>query len=359
MTMRGWAIRDLVRICLLLVVCVSAPFGTDVAHGQTDGQVRLQCTLPDGSGISRMVGPYTEAGGLVPWQVSLQHPDYGGHFCGGSLISPSWVLTAAQCLNRFNDPSKSNDPSEPDVSGPDVGEITVMRGSLSLSSGGQRRSVKRFVIHDGYAPDASRGVSAHDIALVQLADRFMVMHRETVQLQSPQLERAFGSPGACSMVTGWVHTDDELTNRQPLPDRMQGVDLPVVDNRTCAAAMSDLGEVTDEMVCAGYEQGGLDACQGFSGSPLVVPGGVTGWSQLGIASWGESSCGKAGTYGVYTRVAPYIDWIQEQTSRQDLLKLSERAASVDEAYPQVADGSLYSDTYVPFEDWSYPNLEPR
>ena len=88
--------------------------------------------------------------------------------------------------------------------------------------------------------------------------------------------------------------------------------LPVIDNAACAERYG--GRITDGQVCAGYEQGTMDSCQGDSGGPLVVPGGPTGWTQLGVVSFGRG-CAQAGAYGVYTRVSHYIDWILAQTSR--------------------------------------------
>ena len=261
----------------------------------SSGAARFACTGPGDRVVSRIVGGTVAPSGLAPWQVSLQNQM--GHLCGGSLITPSWVLTAAHCVH--GDAPRS---------------VTVMRGSRSLSSGGERRAVERFRIHEGF--DLSNPV--HDIALIRLAEPFSVSRRETVQLQSAQLERAFGSPGACAVVTGWGRTNSGRRGgsrprgrERDIPDRLQAVDLPIVDNRTCAGAWGSAA-ITDRMVCAGYEQGTKGSCRGDSGGPLVVPGGATSWTQLGIVSWGPADCGEAEVYGVYTRVAPYIDWIQEQ-----------------------------------------------
>ena len=90
------------------------------------------------------------------------------------------------------------------------------------------------------------------------------------------------------------------------------VDLPIIDNATCAEVYP--GRTADGQVCAGYAQGTMDSCQGDSGGPLVVPGGPTGWTQIGVASFGRD-CAQPGAYGVYTRVSHYIDWILQQTSR--------------------------------------------
>ena len=317
------SIRGLGAGWLLLAVSVWAALGASMARGQTADQVgsgftwddyvrhsaahsrvtssgpdSFDCTAPGGRSVSRIVGGAPAPSGLAPWQVSLRHADYG-HFCGGSLISRSWVLTAAHCLEEIKD----------------TRPLTVMRGSRSLSSGGEERAVEHIVMH----PDYDSNSLFNDIGLVRLAEPFDVSRGETVQLQSAQLERAFGAPGACSVVTGWGTTtvrqrgSGARARAQSRSDRLLAVDLPIVDNRTCAAAMGS-SEIMEEMVCAGYEQGGLDTCQGDSGGPLVVPGGATDWTQLGIVSWGYG-CGRPGTYGVYTRVAPYIGWIQEQVRR--------------------------------------------
>ena len=290
------------RTMLALVLMSSV----GAAAAQAQGHARFECIDPDRRTVSRIVGGTPAPREMAPWQVSLQLDIDGRwrHACGGSLIHPSWVLTAAHCL--FDGEGRVRR----------VGQVSVVHGTQSLSSGGERRYVERLVPHERFRGDGPAG-QPNDIALIRLSSPFPASRAQTVQLQSRQLEANFGFPGACSVVTGWGSVEAwapgrERADARDLPDRLRAVDLPIVDNATCREVYS--GRIGAGQVCAGYEQGTMDSCQGDSGGPLVVPGGPTGWTQIGVVSFGRG-CAQPGAYGVYTRVSTYIDWILDRTAR--------------------------------------------
>lgn len=105
-------------------------------------------------------------------------------------------------------------------------------------------------------------------------------------------------------------------NRRILTNKLKYVHLPVVGQETCSTSITlmketrgNLPNLTNNMFCAGVPEGGKDSCQGDSGSPFSLRDDGWFWA-AGIVSWGVD-CGQQGTYGVYTRVANYIDWINK------------------------------------------------
>ena len=95
---------------------------------------------------------------------------------------------------------------------------------------------------------------------------------------------------------------------------LQQVELPVVSEEDCTTSMGRM--INENLLCAGYIEGGKDACHGDSGSPLMVPDGSGGWQLAGIVSFGIG-CARPTFYGVYTRVSQYNDWILSQISADD------------------------------------------
>ncbi len=227
-----------------------------------------------------VTGKTEAARGAQPWMVALVDSGtdaYNGAFCGATLIAPQWVLTAAHCIEDLR-----------------AAEVDVVVGRHQLSSDqGERLEVTHLIMHPKYA-------DFHDIALIHLASPATV--GQPVPMVTSTTEYLDDAP-AVARVTGWgliPEKGDEF-----FPDTLYGVDLPIIADALCEATYGS--DVDSTVICAGLEEGGVDACDGDSGGPLVVPDG-NGWALAGVVSWGDG-CGLAGGYGVYTRVAYYEPWI--------------------------------------------------
>ncbi len=244
----------------------------------------------------RIVGGEQASDGAWPWQAALVWSDrnaYDGTFCGGSLLHAEWVMTSAHCVHYYND--EPVPPSEI--------HVVLGRNRLSTKNAGERLAVQQVIPHPRYQP----ATLEHDIALLKLATP---SQQTPIRPATPQ-DAALFVPDVLSTVTGWGDISERAEG--DYPDALYEVDVPIVANALCEATYDLMfGEddwIGASMLCAGYAEGGKDACFGDSGGPLVVPDGAGGFLQAGIVSWGGSLCAQPEQYGVYTRVADYTDWI--------------------------------------------------
>jgi secreted trypsin-like serine protease len=264
---------------------------------------------------ARMIGGETTPWSEWPWQTALYRRLSNGRdvfTCGGSLIAPGWVLSAAHCFGE----ESSSDPADWTVVS-HVGKLTV----VGLPTGAETRKVKRLVVHQAYDKNSQE----NDIALLELAQ---TLPETPIALQMDP-DPAQESKRSVT-VTGWGMTRwvvpkedaaghvvyvDGLTN-EPV-DMMKFVssdlrkaDIPLVEVDQCAKAYGDEPQKIDgRNLCAGLPQGGKDACQGDSGGPMMAKPESGEWRQVGIVSWGKG-CALAGFPGVYTRVSAFSDWIK-------------------------------------------------
>lgn len=250
---------------------------------------------------ARVIGGRNARIGAWPWQVSVRA--WSDHLCGGTVVGDRWILTAAHCLDpRF----QTDRPGQ---------HFTVQAGThLRLIDAEDRpEGVKVVAVDDVFVPpgwngDASTGL---DIALLRLEE-------PVTDASVRPLELGEGAPpaaGSCAVVTGWGRTGrvppaspqrTRMAVPQTLPNWLQEVGLPIVSAETCRPGFPALQST---MLCAGYAEGGRDACGGDSGGPLVVKGESGGWQLAGVVSQGDG-CAVPGRYGVYTAVAPFRSWIR-------------------------------------------------
>ena len=226
---------------------------------------------------TNIVGGNETNPGEYPFIVSMA--DSIGHFCGASVISPTYVMSAAHCSG---------------------GSFHVVIGAHDQNnlSGTQTINVKRTINHPNY------GNNGYDISVYELEEPIDAAFYAPIKLGNQSHE----SVGRMATVIGWGATSEGGS----LARKLQDVDVPIISYQQCQDGYDlDNKNINDAVeICAGYSQGGQDSCQGDSGGPLVVKENGE-FFQVGVVSWG-TGCAQPDFAGVYARVSALSSWVASE-----------------------------------------------
>ncbi|XP_071546091.1 trypsin-1-like isoform X2 [Panulirus ornatus] len=238
------------------------------------------------AGPARIVGGVAVRKGELPYLVSLQDVRWGAarHFCGGSVYHNSYVITAAHCVVTR-----------------DLNVLQVVAGEHDRSKEEGSEQVVRvseIIVHPHY----NHQTYLNDIALLKLSKR--LHYTKFVQPIPLAPQRASGQ----CLVSGW----GAVQENGDVVDTPQKLEVPIWSEESCRRSYS-VEAIHESMMCAGYEEGGKDACHSDSGGPLVCRSSVGGATYLGgIVSWGYG-CARPYHPSIYTDLSYFASWVQHNT----------------------------------------------
>ncbi|XP_054166620.1 coagulation factor X-like [Oppia nitens] len=240
----------------------------------------------------RIIGGRESTKGRWPWMVSILNRYYEP-FCGGTLIAPQFVITAAHCVRR---------------------RLYVRAGEhdLIFADGYEQQvRVSDIFVH----PDYDAETVDNDIAVLRLRTP-LKMNRFVAPacLPTPEDEMSVNSLGT---ILGWGKRRNSALFGT---DVLHQAQVPIADINDCKEVYDNYF-ISPNMVCAGYKRGKVDSCAGDSGGPLLFSKQMTindktvdKWFVYGITSFGEG-CGRKGRYGIYAKVPNLVKWIRKTIQR--------------------------------------------
>ncbi|KAK3588525.1 hypothetical protein CHS0354_014235 [Potamilus streckersoni] len=238
--------------------------------------------------FEQIIGGMNAVPGANPWQVGVRiNLDFfASHWCGGTILSEYWILSAAHCFRKY---------------GKD--DIVVRAGDYNnkvYDDHEQEFKIDVLITHERYDDDTVD----YDIALIKIRpqDGRGIVFNDYVQPAClPESNTEYEAGMKCH-ISGWGKMFDAY------PNILQSAIIPIISESVCKHVYKE--ELTPRMFCAGYLSGRVDSCAGDSGGPLVCD--IQGkYTVIGATSWGRQ-CAVPNSPGVYAKVKEFLQWIKQK-----------------------------------------------